>query len=111
MKKQSGMQFLTGLRSNVLIGGLFAILVVSVVLLFVNFAYINTQSNYDKEYITQAGELRVLSQRIAKNATEAAAGKAAAFALLKEARNDFATRWGYLVEGDTENGIPPAPES
>ncbi len=88
MKKQSGMQFL-----------------------FVNFAYINTQSNYDKEYITQAGELRVLSQRIAKNATEAAAGKAEAFALLKDARNDFETRWGYLVDGDAENGIPPAPES
>ena len=80
MNKQTGSQFLAGLRSNVLIGGLFAILVVSVVLLFVNFAYLNTQSNYDKEYITQAGELRVLSQRIAKNATEAAAGKAAAFA-------------------------------
>src|SRR5690606_39501116 len=86
MKKQSGIHFLSGLRSNVLIGALFAILVVSVVLLFVNFAYINTQSNYDKEYITQAGELRVLSQRIAKNATEAAAGKAEAFALLKEDR-------------------------
>ena len=111
MKKQSGMQFLTGLRSNVLIGGLFAILVVSVVLLFVNFAYINTQSNYDKQYITQAGELRVLSQRIAKNATEAAAGKAEAFALLKDARNDFETRWGYLVDGDVENDVPPAPDS
>ncbi len=111
MKKQSGIHFLSGLRSNVLIGALFAILVVSVVLLFVNFAYINTQSNYDKEYITQAGELRVLSQRIAKNATEAAAGKAEAFALLKDARNDFETRWGYLVDGDVENDVPPAPES
>lgn len=111
MKKQSGIHFLSGLRSNVLIGALFAILVVSVVLLFVNFAYINTQSNYDKQYITQAGELRVLSQRIAKNATEAAAGKVEAFALLKDARNDFETRWGYLVEGDLENDVPPAPDS
>lgn len=111
MKKQSGIHFLSGLRSNVLIGALFAILVVSVVLLFVNFAYINTQSNYDKQYITQAGELRELSQRIAKNATEAAAGKAEAFALLKDARNDFETRWGYLVEGDLENDVPPAPDS
>lgn len=111
MKKQSGIHFLSGLRSNVLIGALFAILVVSVVLLFVNFAYINTQSNYDKQYITQAGELRVLSQRIAKNATEAAAGKAEAFALLKDARNDFETRWGYLVDGDVENDVPPAPDS
>ena len=111
MKKQSGIHFLSGLRSNVLIGALFAILVVSVVLLFVNFAYINAQSNYDKQYITQAGELRVLSQRIAKNATEAAAGKAEAFALLKDARNDFETRWGYLVDGDVENDVPPAPDS
>ena len=111
MKKQSGIHFLSGLRSNVLIGALFAILVVSVVLLFVNFAYINTQSNYDKQYITQAGELRVLSQRIAKNATEAAAGKVEAFALLKDARNDFETRWGYLVDGDVENDVPPAPDS
>ena len=111
MKKQSGIHFLSGLRSNVLIGALFAILVVSVVLLFVNFAYINAQSNYDKQYITQAGELRVLSQRIAKNATEAAAGKAEAFALLKDARNDFETRWGYLVDGVVENDVPPAPDS
>lgn len=111
MKKQSGIHFLSGLRSNVLIGALFAILVVSVVLLFVNFAYIHAQSNYDKQYITQAGELRVLSQRIAKNATEAAAGKAEAFALLKDARNDFETRWGYLVDGDVENDVPPAPDS
>ena len=111
MKKQSGIHFLSGLRSNVLIGALFAILVVSVVLLFVNFAYINAQSNYDKQYITQAGELRVLSQRIAKNATEAAAGNAEAFALLKDARNDFETRWGYLVDGVVENDVPPAPDS
>ena len=111
MKKQSGSHFLAGLRSNILIAGLFAVLVISIVLLFINFAYVNTQSNYDKEYITHAGELRVLSQRIAKNATEAAAGKAEAFALLKDARNDFETRWGFLVNGDAENGLPSAPDS
>ena len=58
---------------------LFLILILSIILLFANFAYLNTQSNYDKQYIGHAGELRVLSQRIAKNATEAAAGKALAF--------------------------------
>jgi twitching motility protein PilJ len=52
------------------------VLIVSIVLLFANFAYLNTQANHDKQYIGHAGELRVLSQRIAKNATEAAAGKA-----------------------------------
>ena len=111
MKKQNESNFLSSLRSNVLIGALFAVLVVSVILLIINFAYINTQSNYDKEYITQAGELRVLSQRIAKNATEAAAGKTEAFALLKDARNDFEARWSLLVDGDAENNLPPAPNS
>src|SRR5690606_28100598 len=69
------------------------------------------QSNYDKEYISHAGELRVLSQRIAKNATEAAAGKSEAFPLLKEARNDFEKRWNILLRGDEESGLPPAPDA
>lgn len=81
-------------RSQIVV--LFIALIVFIMLLFANFAYLNTQSTYDKQYIGHAGELRVLSQRIAKNATEAAAGKAAAFKLLGDARNDFAQRWGYL---------------
>ncbi|WP_417696445.1 methyl-accepting chemotaxis protein [Pseudomonas sp.] len=94
-------------RSQIIV--LFVALIVFIMLLFANFAYLNTQSNYDKQYIGHAGELRVLSQRIAKNATEAAAGKAAAFKLLSEARNDFAQRWGYLKQGDPVTGLPPAP--
>src|SRR5471032_1828406 len=85
-----------GSRSRSQIIVLFIALIVFIMLLFANFAYLNTQSTYDKQYIGHAGELRVLSQRIAKNATEAAAGKAAAFKLLGDARNDFAQRWGYL---------------
>ena len=81
-----------GSRSRAQIMVLFVALIVFIMLLFANFAYLNTQSNYDKQYISHAGELRVLSQRIAKNATEAAAGKAAAFRLLSDARNDFSQR-------------------
>ena len=81
MKKLNAGSFLAGMRSNTLIAGLFVVLIGSIVLLFANFAYLNTQSGYDKEYISNSGELRVLSQRIAKAATEAAAGKAEAFAL------------------------------
>lgn len=103
--------FLAGLRSNVLVGVLFAVLVAAIILLFVNFIYSNTQSNYDKEYITHAGELRVLSQRIAKDSAEAALGKAQAFTLLKEARNDFETRWGFLQMGNPATGLPPAPNT
>ncbi|HEX8587879.1 methyl-accepting chemotaxis protein [Pseudomonas sp.] len=100
---------LEGARSRSQIVVLFICLIVFIMLLFVNFAYLSTQSNYDKQYIGHAGELRVLSQRIAKNATEAASGKAAAFKLLADARNDFDTRWQYLKKGDKNTGLPAAP--
>nr|WP_313403875.1 methyl-accepting chemotaxis protein [Pseudomonas sp.] len=109
MKKLNAGNLLAGARSSTLIAALFVVLIVSIVLLFANFAYINTQSGYDTEYISHSGELRVLSQRIAKDATEAAAGTAAAFGLLREARNDFQQRWGYLTDGDASTGLPPAP--
>lgn len=111
MKKLNAGNLLAGARSSTLIAALFVVLIVSIVLLFANFAYINTQSGYDTEYISHSGELRVLSQRIAKDATEAAAGTAAAFGLLREARNDFQQRWGYLTDGDASSGLPSAPES
>ena len=98
-------------RSRSQIIALFIALIIFIMLLFANFAYLNTQATYDKQYIGHAGELRVLSQRIAKNATEAAAGKAAAFKLLSDARNDFARRWSYLKKGDPATGLPPAPAS
>lgn len=101
---------LEGARSRSQIVVLFVALIIFIVLLFVNFAYLNTQSTYDKQYIGHAGELRVLSQRIAKNATEAAAGKPQAFKLLADARNDFDMRWGFLRKGDKATGLPPAPQ-
>ncbi|MCJ8168238.1 methyl-accepting chemotaxis protein [Atopomonas sediminilitoris] len=110
MKLDAG-NLLSGLRSNTLITGLFVILIVSIVLLFANFAYLNKQSGYDKEYIGHAGELRVLSQRIAKNATEAAGGTQEAFALLRDARDDFQRRWDYLTKGDAATDLPAAPEN
>ncbi|WP_339515461.1 methyl-accepting chemotaxis protein [Pseudomonas sp. RL_15y_Pfl2_60] len=110
MKKLNAGKLFAGTRSSTLILGLFIVLIVSVVLLFANFAYINTQSNYDTEYISHSGELRVLSQRIAKNATEAATGTPEAFGLLRDARNDFQKRWAILTDGNAESGLPPAPE-
>ncbi len=70
--------------------------------------YVNLLADRDDQYIEHAGELRVLSQELAKNATEAAGGKKEAFAELKIARDNFETRWGYLVNGDAASGLPPA---
>ncbi len=97
---------LQGSRASAQIAVLFVALIVFIVLLFANFAYLNTQSTYDKQYIGHAGELRVLSQRIAKNASEAASGKSEAFKSLADARDDFDVRWGYLRQGDSKSGLP-----
>lgn len=110
MKKIDAVTFLASLRSNTLITGLFAILIVSIVLLFANFFYLGTLAGYDKVYVSKAGELRVLSQQISKAATEAAAGKAEAFGVLKKARDDFASSWNLLLNGDDATGLPPAPD-
>ncbi len=111
MRKINANALLSGVRSNTLITGLFIVLIVAIVLLFANFAYVNTQADHDNEYIAHAGELRVLSQRIAKDAVEAAAGTQGAFASLKQARNEFDRRWGYLAQGDESIGLPPVPDS
>jgi len=111
MKKMNANALLTGMRSNTLIAGLFIVLLVSMVLLFANFAYVSTQADYDNEYIGHAGELRVLSQRIAKDAVEAAAGTGGAFASLKTARDEFSQRWAYLSQGDASIGLPAVPDS
>ncbi|SDT04210.1 twitching motility protein PilJ [Halopseudomonas xinjiangensis] len=109
--KKLDTQLLSSMRSNRQFLGLFAARIVSLLLLFVNFLYLNVQSAYDTEYIGHAGELRVLSQEISKSATEAATGTPEAFALLAKARNDFQTRWGYIVDGREETGLPAAPAS
>lgn len=70
--------------------------------------YVNTLINRDDQYLEHAGELRVLSQELAKNALEAAGGKASAFDELRSARHGFEERWSYMTRGDSSTGLPPA---
>ena len=107
--KKLDTNILSTLRSNRTISGLFAALILSLILLFINFVYLKVQSSYDTEYIGHSGELRVLSQQISKSATEAATGTPEAFGLLLETRNDFEQRWGYLANGRDETGLPATP--
>jgi len=60
------------------------------------------------KYITHASELRVLSQRIAKNAVEAAAGNEEAFAELDKAKHDFQVRWDKIRNGNADEDIVAA---
>ncbi|MCX4026667.1 type IV pili methyl-accepting chemotaxis transducer N-terminal domain-containing protein [Endozoicomonas sp. SM1973] len=83
---------------------LVAVLIVVVIIAVVAAAFIlydvNVKATQDKEYIGHAGELKVLSQQIAKNATEAASGTEEAFLLLNQARNNFQTRMDILENGE-----------
>ena len=89
--------------------GLFTVMLIVSILAFLGVTvFVNNQANEDKEYIAHSGELRVLSQELAKNAVEAAGGKAEAFALLRGARDNFETRWSYLNKGNSKTGLPPA---
>ena len=111
MKKFDTTSIVSTLRNNRTISGLFAALVLSLILLFVNFVYMAVQSSYDTEYISHSGELRVLSQQISKSATEAATGTHEAFPLLLAARNDYEERWRFLTDGRGETGLPPTPSA
>ena len=73
MKNNAG-RFSMGQGANKLVAGLIAALIALTVLLVVVLFIINKNSRNDQEYISYAGELRVLSQEITSNATEAADG-------------------------------------
>ncbi|TBW54863.1 chemotaxis protein [Marinobacter halodurans] len=107
MKKRAG-RFNAGQGANKLVGGLIGALIVLTVLLVAVLFIINRDSRHDQEYIAHASELRVLSQEIAKNASEAAGGTPEAFDQLQSSRDQFAKLWGYLTEGHPETGLPPS---
>jgi len=96
-------------KLNAWVAGMFVVLIVAIVLLFANFAYLGTQTNYDNQYQGQATELRILSQQLPKSASEAATGKADAFKDLRQARAEFERRLNILRSGDPQTGLPASP--
>lgn len=86
-----------------------ALAIAFIIAMGATFGYVAIQSGYDKEYISKAGELRVLSQNIVKNAAEASSARVEAFPLLSESRNSFETILNNLRTGDKEKGTPKAP--
>ncbi len=109
MKANAGSAIRSNLANNTARMVLIAAFVVFILAFLFITVFVQYKSDQDKEYISHSGELRVLSQQIAKNAVEAAAGKEEAFKLLAVARKNFETRWGYIVNGDSETGLPPSP--
>ncbi|MDD3449420.1 MAG: methyl-accepting chemotaxis protein [Gammaproteobacteria bacterium] len=91
------------------VGALGVVLLALIVLMAVNFALVARQNAFDKQYIEHAGEMRILSQEIAKNSTEAVTGKAEAFRFLQEARQAFERHLELLRVGNGATGLPASP--
>lgn len=69
---------------------LFLVAITSVVAMGVTFIQVALQDNSDKDFIVRLGEQRVLSQEIAKLASQAARGNIESFSSLKHASDSFA---------------------
>ncbi|MGD8594514.1 MAG: methyl-accepting chemotaxis protein, partial [Gammaproteobacteria bacterium] len=95
-------------KIQLVIGG--ALLASLVALAYIT-SQVATDSTNDKEYISLAGEQRVLSQSIVKDAVEASSANVEAFKNLKQGRNAFEGILQKLTMGNEETGLPPAPET
>jgi twitching motility protein PilJ len=88
-----------------------ALLVLFILVMVGSFVYTAIQDNYDKEYIALSAQKRLLSQRLATYALEAAGGKEQAFVFLKKLRDDFDNSLKKVQGGNPETGLPPAPDA
>ncbi|MDH5325414.1 MAG: methyl-accepting chemotaxis protein [Gammaproteobacteria bacterium] len=88
---------------------LVVLLLLSLGLLFLTVVTIAENTKNDKEYISLAGEQRVLSQSVVKDAVEASSANVDAFKALKQGRNTFDRILSNLTDGNIETGLPQTP--
>lgn len=98
-----------GLDRNLVL--LIGLLVVLIALLALTFGYLGRQAAYDKEYLTDAGELRLLAETAAKDAAVAVTVNARPelFKDLTDARARAEKVLSHLQKGNTDTGLPPSP--
>ena len=73
----------------------------------------NRESTYGSVYIATAGEMRMLSQRLAKASSLALQGNTSAFKQLRDSHNQFVRNLARLTDGGELAGttVPPSPDS
>ena len=80
-------------------------------LVMLNFWLLSQNDEYERQYIAKATNIQVLSQQIAKTASEAAGGNLDAFVELTTATEIANTQLQQLRNGAPDTGLPPSPES
>jgi twitching motility protein PilJ len=73
--------------------------------------YAATQQSYQQQYLETVSEQKLLSQRLATFALEAAAGKETAFVQLEKYRNNFDHTLQVFSVGNPAKQLPPLPGS
>jgi len=92
--------------------GIYAfLLVVILIALAANAGYGFLQGQNQSKRIELASDMKVLSQQIATNASEAAQGTQSAFGDLESAARQFGGNLRDLIDGETVSNLPPAPDS
>jgi len=87
------------------------ILVVAILGMGGSLWYAATQQSYQQQYLEIVSEQKLLSQRLATFALEAAAGKQTAFVQLEKYRNSFDHTLKVFTSGDAARKLPPLPKS
>jgi twitching motility protein PilJ len=92
------------------LGGIFVVLLLAVAIMVF---YNNRQTAYGTAYVAASGEMRMLSQRLAKASTLALQGNPTAFAQLKESRETFSQLLERVSKGGEVAGVdvPASPAS
>ncbi|AKE53053.1 methyl-accepting chemotaxis protein [Kangiella geojedonensis] len=92
--------------------GIYAfLLVVILIALAANAGYGFLQGQNQSKRIELASDMKVLSQQIATNASEAAQGTQSAFGDLESAARQFGGNLRDLIDGETVSNLPPAPDN
>jgi twitching motility protein PilJ len=94
-------------RLQILGGALVLVMLVIAVVVYRD----NRQAGYNAAYIATAGDMRMLSQRLAKASSLALLGDPAAFRQLRESRDSFAGNIERLSNGGelASGWVPPSP--
>lgn len=87
--KLNSKDLLSGISAGRLMVYLIILLMITVIVMGVTYSFIVIQDAKDREYINRIGDQRVLSQQLAKLASQAARGDIKAFPPLQKDRNAF----------------------
>ena len=87
--KLSSKDLFSGISSGRIMVYLIVLLIATIIVMGVTYSFIVVQETKDREYINRIGDQRVLSQQLAKLASQAARADIKAFPPLQKDRNEF----------------------